>query len=243
MNILHLDACLLGEATASRRLAAAAVERLFPTDSRAQRIFRELGPQPLAYLMGELLIAHDLPDDRLIEAKRREAELDAELFTELIVADVLVITAPIYSFSVLTGLKAWIDRIAATGCAGHSAGHRPEILMKGKKAVIVAAGASLHAESTIYDAYLGYLRELLGFIGVADIRVEHAEPLPEIAPPGPPAERRPAHARRPTRRSPRDVRRMHQRRKVNGCKEVHVEKEPDDNPAPAADAKGRAEIH
>lgn len=49
------------------------------------------------------------------EAQRYENGVSARLVKQFLAADVIVIGAPFYNFSIPTQLKAWIDRLAQIG--------------------------------------------------------------------------------------------------------------------------------
>ncbi len=95
------------------------------------------------------------------------AESDA-LIAELKAADVIVIGAPMYNFSIPAALKAWIDLIARpkNTFAYSSAG--PEGLLKGKKVFVALSSDGVQAGSP-YDFSSGYLRQVLGFVGLDDV--------------------------------------------------------------------------
>jgi FMN-dependent NADH-azoreductase len=177
MKILHLDSSILGDASASRQLTRLAVDRLLQGDASTQVIHRDLGAQPVAHLTGEILATRGTAAEHLNDLQRREAQLDADLLRELEWADVLVIGAPIYNFTVPTGLKAWIDRVAVAGKTFRYTDKGPEGLVKGKKAILVATSGGIYTDSPVDGAYVGYLKALLGFLGITDIEVVRAEGL------------------------------------------------------------------
>ncbi len=177
MNILHLDSSILGDASASRALTRLVVDRLQEGEAPAQVVHRDLGAQPVAHLTGEILATRGTAVEHLNELQRREARLDADLLGELEWADVLVIGAPIYNFTVPTGLKAWIDRVAVAGKTFRYTDQGPEGLLKGKKAIVVATSGGIYTDSPMDGAYVGYLKGLLGFLGITNIEVVRAEGL------------------------------------------------------------------
>lgn len=177
MNILHLDSSILGEASASRKLTREVIEQLRSDTPELTVAYRDLGSQPVAHLTGEILGTRGTAADLLSDLQAREARLDAELHAELAAADVLVIGAPLYNFSVPTGLKAWIDRVAVAGRTFRYTDKGPEGLLKGKRAIVVATSGGIHSESPVDGGYVGYLRILLAFLGITDVEVVRAEGL------------------------------------------------------------------
>src|SRR5690606_32539404 len=102
MNLLHIDSSALGANSASRELGAAIVARLRAGDPGFSLQYRDLEADPLPHLDGQALSG-------AAPAVTAESERVLQQFLD---ADVVVIGAPMYNFSIPSTLKAWIDRIA-----------------------------------------------------------------------------------------------------------------------------------
>jgi len=96
------------------------------------------------------------------------------LVDELQVADSIIISAPIYNFSVPASLKAWIDQVLRVGLTFSYSSEGPVGLLKNKKAYIVIASGGTEIGSDI-DFVSGYLRHIMGFIGIDDISIISAD--------------------------------------------------------------------
>lgn len=177
MKVLQLDSSILGEASVSRQLTRSVVERLRESEAEVEVVQRDLGREPLAHLTPDILATRGTAAELLNDLQNREAKLDEELIAELKSADVVVIGAPLYNFTIPTGLKAWVDRIAVAGQTFRYTEKGPEGLMTGKKAVIVATSGGSYAESPVDTMHVGYLKQLLNFIGITDIEVVRAPGL------------------------------------------------------------------
>lgn len=177
MKVLQLDSSILGDASASRQLTRQVVESLHERDPHLQIVHRDLGKEPVAHLTPDLLSIRGAAAELLSELQSREARLDAELIAELQSADVLVIGAPLYNFTIATGLKAWIDRIAVAGKTFRYSEKGPEGLLKGKKAVIVATSGGSYVDSPVDQMHVGYVKQVLNFLGISDIEVIRAPGL------------------------------------------------------------------
>ena len=94
-------------------------------------------------------------------------------------ADVIVIGAPMYNFSIPSQLKAWIDRIVVAGKTFRYGAGGPEGLAKGKKAVVIVSRGGIYSAepAAALDFQESYLRGVLGFIGITDVEVIRAEGL------------------------------------------------------------------
>jgi FMN-dependent NADH-azoreductase len=171
MNVLHLDSSILGDASASRQLTRSVVDGL-----------RAAEPE-IDHLTPEVLATRGTPAELLNVVQMRESRLDAELLRELEWADTLVIGAPLYNFTIPTGLKAWIDRITVAGKTFRYTDKGPEGLLRGKRAIVVATSGGVHGDSPVDTMHVGYLKTLLGFVGITDVEVVRAEGLgmgPEV---------------------------------------------------------------
>ncbi len=177
MKVLQLDSSILGEASVSRQLTQSVVERLRESEPDVQVVHRDLGRVPLAHLTPEILATRGTAAELLNDLQNREVRLDEELIAELKSADVLVIGAPLYNFTIPTGLKAWIDRIAVAGKTFLYTEKGPEGLVTGKKAVIVATSGGTYADSPVDQMHVGYVKQVLNFIGIIDIEVVRAHGL------------------------------------------------------------------
>jgi FMN-dependent NADH-azoreductase len=181
MNILHIDASPLGSASLSRQLTAAVVERLKNDAPDARVKHRDLVATPVSHLTGELLqILRPVPG--MTPPSNPTVIADAEqtetLLTEFLGADVVVIGAPMFNFSIPSQLKAWIDRIAQAGRTFRYTANGPEGLAGGKKLIVVSTRGGAYA-GTAYEAVMdhqeSYLRTVLNFLGITDITFVRAE--------------------------------------------------------------------
>src|SRR5690606_36010797 len=90
---------------------------------------------------------------------------------------VVVLGAPMYNFSIPSQLKAWIDRVAQSGRTFRYTAAGPEGLARGKTVVIVSTRGGLYGDESAMDHQESYLKAVLGFFGVTDVRIGRAEGL------------------------------------------------------------------
>ena len=85
-----------------------------------------------------------------------------------------------YNFAVPAALKAWIDHVVRAGKTfRYTAAGTPEGLLagKGKKVLVIVASGGSYPEGTPMVALnyeVPYLRFILGFMGLTDVRFIHA---------------------------------------------------------------------
>lgn len=164
-NILRVDSSMRTEGSVSRDLADKLVEQL--SDASTQVTVRDLAKG--ISLIDENWIGANFTDpaERSEEQKGFLAASD-ELVGELHDADTIVITAPVYNFHVPAALKAWIDMVARARETFRYTENGPEGLLKGKKAYVIVTSGGTVLDSE-YDFVSGYLKHVLGFIGITDV--------------------------------------------------------------------------
>jgi FMN-dependent NADH-azoreductase len=179
MRLLHIDSSVLGEASASRELSAAIVKALTGAMPGVEVIRRDLDADPIPHLDSRLLAAVR-PDIAVPSATRAADEKGAAALEEFLGADVVVIGAPMYNFTIASQLKAWLDRIIIAGKTFGYTEAGAKGLAGGKKVIIASSRGGLYAPGTpqaAHDFQETYLRTILGFIGIEDIEIVRAEGL------------------------------------------------------------------
>jgi FMN-dependent NADH-azoreductase len=167
MKLLHIDSSILGEQSASRELSAAIVRRELRAHPGIEVSYRDLASDALPHLSSVHLAKTDA----------KEAKRSAEALDEFVAADVVVIGAPMYNFSVPSQLKAWIDRILVAGKTFRYSEKGPEGLVGGKRVILAVTRGGVTAPGAGTDFLEDYLRHVFLFIGVANVSVVGAEGL------------------------------------------------------------------
>ena len=179
MKLLHIDSSISGEASASRRLSSTIATELARAIPGLEVVRRDLDSDPIPHLDTRLLAAAR-PDSAADTATRVEAEKGAVVLEEFLSADIAVIGAPMYNFTIASQLKAWVDRIIIAGETFRYSETGAEGLAGGKKVIIASSRGGLYAPGTpqeSHDFQETYLRAILGFIGIEDIEIIRAEGL------------------------------------------------------------------
>jgi len=180
MKLLHLDASVLNENSASSVLTAEIVQKLRAKHADLQVTYRDLAADAPAHLSAEILGTRFAPADQWNPLQKAEAALTETLLEEFLGADIVVIGAPMYNFSIPTQLKAWIDRIAQVGRTFRYGENGPVGLAGGKKVIIGSSRGGAYSTSEqmrAMDFQEDYLKVVLGFVGVTDVTIVRAEGL------------------------------------------------------------------
>lgn len=165
MKLLHLDASSLGQHSVSRELSAAVVTQ-FAKDTPALEItYRDLAAQPLPHF------------SPMVDAESLPAQIGRQVMEEFQAADVIVIGAPMYNFSIPSQLKAWIDHVVIAGQTFRYTENGPQGLAGGKRVIIASSRGGVYSSGPAegFDFQENYLRAVLGFIGITDLRFVRAE--------------------------------------------------------------------
>ena len=170
MKLLHIDSGILGENSVTRHLSAAVVADWKKRQPGLKVTYRDLASNPIGHLTGSHLMAAS-GEGVSLELRNDLAEGNKAL-EEFLEADVVVVGAPMYNFSVPSQLKAWIDRIAVKGKTFRYTERGPEGLAGGKKVIIASSrGGFYNKENGLaaIDHQEPYLRAVFGFLGVTDV--------------------------------------------------------------------------
>jgi FMN-dependent NADH-azoreductase len=175
--LLHIDSSMLESNSVSRNLTAALVEK-WQSDPAVTVAYRDLAADPVAHLTRNALQSEAAEFASGDEA-RRDRELTEALIEEFLAANVIVIGAPMYNFSISSQLKAWIDRVVKAGRTFRYTSSGPIGLAGGKRVVIVSSRGGVYTspERSGWDFQENYLRLVFGFLGITDISIIRAEGL------------------------------------------------------------------
>lgn len=165
MKLLHLDTSALGTNSVTRELTAAVVARWQDANDDLTVEYRDLDADPLPHLTGR----------SLAKADPAQAEADEATIQQFLAADVVVIGAPFYNFSIPSTLKAWIDRVAVAGRTFRYTEAGPEGLAGGKRVIIVSGRGGQYGDASPADFQEAYLRQVFGFLGVTELEIVRAE--------------------------------------------------------------------
>jgi len=97
-------------------------------------------------------------------------EKSDELVNELLTADELVLVAPVYNLGIPATMKAWIDQVVRGGRTFRFTEDGPQGLLHIERAWIVTCSGNTQIGGP-FDFNTPYLRAILGFVGITDVRV------------------------------------------------------------------------
>lgn len=176
MKILQVNASVRGDQANSTKIANQITAALLNKHPEAEVIIRDLGQQSPAVLDSAGVQALFTPEEVRTPEQQRRVALDDQLIAEVQAADVLVLGVPMYNFGNSIQLKSWIDALCRNGTTFRYTENGPVGLLT-DKTVYVGFARGGRYRGTEQDSQTPYLKTVLGFIGLTDVRFVYAEGL------------------------------------------------------------------
>src|SRR6187431_2211744 len=181
LKVLHIDSSPLGAQSVSRELSLRAVAQWQGSHAGTVVEYLDLAADAPSHLnMDSLGFRLGLDADALTPAQKRENARTEQLLSQFLAADVVVVAAPMYNFSIPSQLKAWIDRVAQAGRTFKYTDQGPVGLAGGKTVIVVSSRGGAYSANpalAFLDHQESYLKTVFGFFGISDVRFVRAEGL------------------------------------------------------------------
>jgi len=163
-TVLRIDSSVQRQDSVSRTLGDEIVRRL--RDTYGQVTVRRVE------------LADDMPhidaswvDANLAAATQRSRLAVSDQAVALLdSADAVVVTSPVYNFSIPSALKAWIDHVCRAGLTTRYTASGPQGLLADRPVYLAMASGGV-AFGSAADFASSYLRQVFGFMGLKDIRL------------------------------------------------------------------------
>jgi FMN-dependent NADH-azoreductase len=167
LNILEISSSARRDTAISRQLTGDLVAALRDRYNDVNITRRDIA-EGLPFVDAAFARAKDTPPEQYTLDDQQAVVLSDELIAELKAADVVVIGAPMYNFTIPASLKAWIDLIARPRVTFRYTENGPEGLLQGKKAYVVVSSGGVPIGSPV-DFATPYLKHALAFVGLTDV--------------------------------------------------------------------------
>jgi FMN-dependent NADH-azoreductase len=176
MKLLHIDSSPLGANSVSRQLTGRIVAQWQSARPGTTVEYLDLAADAPSHLnVDSLGFRLGLDAASLTEAQKRENAVSEQLVSQFLAADVVVVGAPMFNFTIPSQLKAWIDRIAQAGRTFKYTENGPVGLAGGKTVIVASTRGGAYGGASPADHQESYLRTIFGFLGVTDLRFVRAE--------------------------------------------------------------------
>lgn len=176
-TVLFIKSSITGDNSQSTKLALTIIDKIKKNKGSIKIIERDLITAPPPHFSSEHLKAFSSSDKELTDDLRKLLEWSDQAISELFKADFIVITAPMYNLAIPSNLKTWIDNINRAGKTFKYSEAGAEGLVKGKKVFITISTGGIYSELPLkeFDHTESYLRAMLQFLGMTDIKVFRVE--------------------------------------------------------------------
>jgi FMN-dependent NADH-azoreductase len=179
MKLLHIDSSPLAANSVSRELTAPRGRPVAGQPPRHHRRAPRPGVDAPSHLNQDSLGFRLGPNaEGLTDVQKRENAVSEKLVSQFLAADVVVVGAPMYNFSIPSQLKAWIDRVAQAGRTFTYTEKGPQGLAGGKTVIVASSRGGVYSTNPALaglDHQESYLKTVFGFFGITDVRFVRAE--------------------------------------------------------------------
>ncbi len=174
LRVLRLDASANPGDSASKQLGERLIEKLEQGAEVELRV-RDLNSD-LSFIDSQWVGANFTAAEERNPGQVERLRFSDALIEELRWADHIVVTTPMYNFSVPATLKAWIDLVCRAGVTFRYTENGPVGLLQDKSADIVITTGGVPLGSPV-DFLSGYLKQVFGFIGIGDVNMIAADQM------------------------------------------------------------------
>ncbi len=178
MKLLHIDSSILADNSVSRQLTRQTVAEWTAQHPGTTVDYLDLAVDTPSHLSAQSLGFRLGADAELSPVQREENAVSEALVSQFLAADVIVVGAPLYNFSIPSQLKAWIDRVAQVGRTFKYTEKGPVGLAGGKTVIVASSRGGVYSTSDqgrALEHQESYLQTVFGFFGITDVRFVRAE--------------------------------------------------------------------
>ncbi len=171
-TLLHIDSSGKGSLSVTQPLTAHFANKWKQANPGGKVVYRHLANSNLQFVNAELVASFYTPGDKLTAEQKQLLEQSDQLIAELVEADEYLFGVPMYNFTIPAVFKAYIDLVVRAGKTFSYEGGSPKGFLANKKlTIITASGGDYSAEpAKSLDFVEPYLRAIMNFIGITDIR-------------------------------------------------------------------------
>jgi FMN-dependent NADH-azoreductase len=179
MKLLHIDSSILSANSVSRELTANIAKEWIAAHPGTTVDYLDLAVDTPTHLSAESL-GFRMPAGaaELTDVQKSENAVSEALVSQFLAADVIVVGAPLYNFSIPSQLKSWIDRVAQVGRTFKYTETGPQGLAGGKTVIVASTRGGVYSTSEggrAMEHQESYLQTVFGFFGITDVRFVRAE--------------------------------------------------------------------
>ena len=175
-KVLLVETSPRGNDSLSRKAGRLIIERL-KARGAIHLTTRDLQSDSIPHVDAVKMLAYFTPADQLTPAQRDTLALSDQLTEEVLSVDTIVISTPMWNFSLPSVLKAWVDHIVRAGKTFKFGPNGLEGMLKGKKIYVATSSGSVFSSGPFqaYDHVGPYLKAVFGFMGATEVTIIRIE--------------------------------------------------------------------
>jgi FMN-dependent NADH-azoreductase len=177
-RLLHIQSSPNLDGSISRVLSQKFVDKWLETHANVEIDTLDLAVDAPPHFGPELMAAAGKAPEEWSAETRQAIELSGKLVAQLKAADIVVIGAPMYNFTICSQLKTWIDHVTVAGeTFQYSAPGVAKGLLFGKKVFVIETRGGDYSDIPMnaFDYQEPLLKLNLGFIGLFDVSFIRAQ--------------------------------------------------------------------
>lgn len=176
LRVLKINSSARINNSLSRQLVNVIVEKLKGASDDMVIIERVL--QDVPFVTEPMTEAMFMDEKQRNDEQAKAVRISDLLVEELKSVDIVVVGVPIYNFNIPASLKAYIDQVTRSGLTFQFTKDGPVGLIREVKAYIVFTSEGTRLNSA-EDFASGYMKFILGFIGIKDVTFVNATGMRE----------------------------------------------------------------
>ncbi len=176
-KILHIISSPRGEESNSTLLGKSIIEKILSQHPGSTVVTNNVVDKNYQPLQPVHVKAYKLPDESHTPEQRKALQDSDEAVAQLLLADIVVISIPLYNFNIPAVLKGWVDHVVRGGKTFSYQTGRPEGLVTGRKVYLAIASNGVYSDGPMkpMDHAEPYMRFILRFMGMTDITTYRIE--------------------------------------------------------------------
>lgn len=175
-TLLYVKGSIFGDHGQSSQLADKLIANWKAKNPGGDVVVRDLSVDVPPYLDAERVTALFTAADQQSDEQKAVTAYSDNLINEIRSADAIVLGMPMYNFTIPAQLKSYLDHLCRAGVTFKYTETGPVGLLENKPVYVVAARGG-HYKGTEMDTQTPFIKTILGFIGLTDVTMIHAEGL------------------------------------------------------------------
>lgn len=175
-TLLYVKSSIFGDHGQSSQLAEKFVAAWKAKNPGGEVVVRDLSADVPPYLDAARVTALFTPADQQTAEQKDVVAYSDALIKEIQQADALVVAAPMYNFALPAQMKSYLDYLARAGVTFKYTETGSVGLLESKPVYVITTRGGMY-KGTEADVQTPFIKLFLGFIGLNDVTMIHAEGL------------------------------------------------------------------